>query len=186
MGKMVVGAGAEARATSARIEGMDRPAVATLRASIAREPADGDGPRHVMTRAEAELVARYGTLDACESDLVPAMFEPPDGAFLVARTVDEPDPVGGVGLRRAGPASGEVKRLWVDPAWRRSGLGRALMAALEDEARALDFSDLVLATGERQPEAVALYESSGWERQTHDAEGRLLPTWYLGFAKTLA
>ena len=61
-----------------------------------------------------------------------------------------------------------MRRLWVDPARRGRGLGRALMAALEEEAPRLGFVRLQLATGDRQPEAVALYEATGWERLAVD------------------
>ena len=124
----------------------------------------GDGPRFVVAQAEAELVARYGFLDAGERGLTAAMFDAPAGAFLVARAGDAGPPVGGVGLRALAPHTGEVRRLWVDPAWRGRGVGRALMAALEQAAVGLGLVTLRLATGDRQPEAVALYEATGWER----------------------
>ena len=119
-----------------------------------------DGPRFVVAQAEAELIARYGFLDDGEIGLTADMFDRPAGTFLVARARDAGPPVGGVGLR----AIGEVRRLWVDPAWRGRGIGRALMDALEHAARDLGHVTLRLATGDRQPEAVALYEATGWER----------------------
>jgi GNAT superfamily N-acetyltransferase len=136
------------------------------------EAYDTAGPRWVVTRAEAELVERYGRLDESELGLTAAMFEPPGGIFLVARSDDTQRPVAGVGVRSVGPALGEVKRLWVDPGWRGQGLGRRLMSALEDAARALGLVALQLGTGDRQPEAVGLYESSGWLRLHADADGR--------------
>jgi GNAT superfamily N-acetyltransferase len=132
--------------------------------TIGLEPYGGDGPRFVVARAEAELVERYGFLDAGERGLIAAMFDPPAGAFLVGRAGDAGPPVGGVGLRAGAPTTGEVRRLWVDPAWRGRGLGRALMDALEHAAADLGHVTLQLATGDRQPEAVALYEATGWER----------------------
>ena len=151
---------------------MPRP---TSAITIGREDYGGDGPRFVVARAEAELVDRYGFLDAGETGLTAAMFDPPQGAFWVARRAgDAGPPVGGVGLRAIdAPGTGEVRRLWVDPAWRGQGLGRALMAALEQEAADLGHTTLRLATGDRQPEAVALYESTGWERLTADADAEL-------------
>ena len=132
--------------------------------TIGREDYGSDGPRFVVARAEAELVERYGFLDAGEHGLTAAMFDPPTGAFLVGRAGDAGPPVGGVGLRAMGPDTGEVRRLWVDPAWRGRGVGRALMAALELAAADLGHMRLQLATGDRQPEAVALYEATGWGR----------------------
>jgi len=137
--------------------------------TIGREDYGSDGPRFVVARAEAELVARYGWLDDSELGLTAAMFDPPQGAFWVARRPgDAGPPVGGVGLRTVAQEAGEVRRLWVDPDRRGRGLGRALMAALEQAAADLGHMTLQLATGDRQPEAVALYEATGWERLTAD------------------
>ena len=52
-----------------------------------------------------------------------------------------------------------------------------------DWARARGLPDLLLATGDRQPEAVALYGGTGWERLHVDADGRSLPAWHIRFAK---
>jgi GNAT superfamily N-acetyltransferase len=151
------------------------------------EPYGGDGPSWVVMRAEAELVERYGYLDESERGLTDAMFEPPMGVFLVARSQDGPRPVGGVGVRGVGPPStGEVKRLWVDPAWRGRGLGRRLMGDLEDAARSLGLEVLQLGTGDGQPEAVALYESARWERLLVDAHGHPLPIGHIRFSKRLS
>jgi len=137
--------------------------------TLAREPYGGQGAQWVVAQAEAELVVRYGGIDAGELGLTAAMFDPPAGAFVVARRGDAAGPpVGGVGVRAVGPGRGEVRRLWVDPDQRGQGVARLLMAALEDAAGALGLTSLRLATGERQQEAVALYESSGWERLADD------------------
>jgi GNAT superfamily N-acetyltransferase len=145
-----------------------------------------EGPRWVVARAEAELVSRYGALDPGELNLTAAMFDPPCGAFLVALAVGEEPPVGGVGVRTVAEGVGQVRRLWVDPGSRGRGIGRALMTGLEVEARRLGISKLILATGDRQPEAVALYESSGWERVGVDANGAPLPQCFLSFSKAIA
>jgi GNAT superfamily N-acetyltransferase len=152
---------------------------------LVSEPASEGGPRWVVARAEEELVARYGFLDDTESELTPAMFDPPRGVFLVARSAPLPEPVGGVGLRRLDENVGEVKRLWVDPRWRGRNVGRALMARLERAARDLDLRELCLATGDRQPEAVSLYTASGWQRRLEDADGAVLPPGYIRFTKSL-
>ncbi len=59
---------------------------------------------------------------------------------------------------------GEIKRVYVVPAMRGRGLAHALMAALLDLAGALGYRRLHLETGTAQPEAVALYTRSGWDR----------------------
>ena len=57
----------------------------------------------------------------------------------------------------------EVKRMYVVPEQRGHGHARRMLAALEDAARAAGHDVVVLETGLRQPEAIALYESAGYE-----------------------
>jgi GNAT superfamily N-acetyltransferase len=54
--------------------------------------------------------------------------------------------------------------MYVSPPARGAGVGRVVLAALEAEARALGLDRLVLETGIRQPEAIALYERAGFSR----------------------
>lgn len=155
--------------------------------SLGPEAYGSSGPRWLVARAEAELAARYGNLDDGERGLTAAMFEPPAGVFLVARTKTgrRRRPVGGVGLRTVAAGTGEVRRLWVDPAWRGRGIGRDLMAGLEDAASGLGLTQLRLGTGDRQPEAVALYERLGWERLWVTPDGAPLPPGWIRFHKVL-
>lgn len=67
-------------------------------------------------------------------------------------------PAGG----RFGPSAGEVKKVFVRPEARGLGVARALMAAVEDAARAVGLNAVILQTGSRQPEAIALYVSHGY------------------------
>ncbi len=154
--------------------------------TLVAEPYDGDGPHWVVAHAEAEIVMRYGGLDGDEMGLTAAMFNPPNGAFLVARRGDAAGPpVGGVGVRAIHPGVGQIRRLWVDPGARGQGVARALMTGVEDAARLLGLTDLRLGTGDRQPEAVALYESTGWERVLVGNDGRPVPPRHLWFGKKL-
>ena len=59
---------------------------------------------------------------------------------------------------------GEVKRMYVEPAVRGRGLSKLLLSALEDAARRMGYIALRLETGDRQSEAVRLYESAGYRR----------------------
>ena len=153
--------------------------------SLRPEPYGSEGPCWVVAQAEAELVARYGGLDDGELGLTAAMFDPPTGVFLIARTESRSEPVGGVGLRTVAEGVGEVRRLWVDPEWRGRGVGRDLMAGLEDAARDLGLPLLRLATGDRQPEAVSLYQTTGWEQVFVTPEGAPLPTGWIRFRKVV-
>lgn len=96
--------------------------------------------------------------------------------------------VGCVALREGGegyPAGAvELKKLFVDDAARGAGAARALLTAAQDGARARGFTSMVLCTGIRQPEAVALYLSAGYRpvRPFTDAAGDF---WTLWFARSL-
>lgn len=57
----------------------------------------------------------------------------------------------------------ELKRMYMAPAARGTGLGRRLVAALETEARTLGVRRLLLETGIRQAAAIALYRACGFE-----------------------
>ena len=102
-----------------------------------------------------------------EADIGPArvadMFEPPDGVFLVVRD-DDGRAVGCGGICRFDAARAELKRMYVVPEARGLGLGRRLLVELEEHARALGYTGIVLETGDRQPESVGLYVSAGFER----------------------
>ena len=106
-----------------------------------------------------ELRSRYGAEDPDEP--APDELAPPGGVFVIAWTGDEP--VGCGGLRAYDGEIGELKRMYVTPPARRSGVARAVLAELERVARGLGYGRLRLETGLRQPEAIALYESSGYE-----------------------
>jgi len=101
-----------------------------------------------------------------EADIGPtreaAMFEPPDGVFLVTRLDGRAVACGGI--CRFDETRGELKRMYVVPESRGLGLGRAILVALENEASRLGYVALVLETGDRQPEALGLYRSAGYER----------------------
>jgi GNAT superfamily N-acetyltransferase len=98
----------------------------------------------------------------------PTMFDDPAGVFLVAYRDDDPVAMGGWRLRpdvqRLGSVRlAEIKRMYVAPRGRRQGLARLVLEHLEQTARDLGVDVLVLETGIAQPEAIALYESSGYE-----------------------
>jgi GNAT superfamily N-acetyltransferase len=126
-------------------------------------PYDDPLARSMVTAALADLAGRYGGVgDGTPVD--PADFAPPAGTFLVASLDGEP--VGCVAWRTHGGDGGtaELKRLYTAPAVRGRGLARRLLAAVEESARSHGRKRIILECGHRQPEAIALYESSGYER----------------------
>ncbi len=82
------------------------------------------------------------------------------GAFLVAYL--DTDAVGCGALRTIEPGIGEIKRMYVAPAARGRGVGRAVLSALEGEARRLGVRRILLETGIRQTVALALYRRAGY------------------------
>jgi GNAT superfamily N-acetyltransferase len=130
---------------------------------LASEPVTGVAVQALLYCASEELERRYGQ-GADQEHLCNDELAPPYGAFVVARLATHL--AGGVGLRPIGPEPGvygEIKRLWVRPDLRRSGVGVALMETIEREALRIGYRKIFLETGERQPEAVAFYERLGWQ-----------------------
>ncbi len=126
---------------------------------LTAQPYDGSAAAALIADVQAEYVERYGGPD--ESPVDPAEFAAPGGTFLVGYLDGVPVACGGV--RRVGPGLGELKRMFVRRGYRGRGLSRIMLGALEEAARSLGYSRLVLETGSRQPEAVQLYLSSGYE-----------------------
>jgi GNAT superfamily N-acetyltransferase len=91
-----------------------------------------------------------------------ARYEPPEGAFLLA--VLDGANIGCGGLRRceAGEGIAELKRMWVEPPVRRTGVAQALLDELERRAVELGYRAMWLDTGPRQRAAIRFYERNGY------------------------
>jgi len=108
---------------------------------------------------QGEYVLRYGGPDEAPIDV--AEFLPPEGLFLVARL--DGAAAGCGGWRNLGDGRAEIKRMFTAAEHRNRGVARAVLAQLEHTAAAAGITELVLETGTVQPEAIALYESSGYQ-----------------------
>lgn len=124
--------------------------------------ADFDDPAVQTLVAEnlRDLSDRYGG-SGDDSPISGADFTPPVGMFLVAILDDRL--IGSAGWRRRGDDA-ELKRMFTTQAARGRGVARRLLARIEESAREAGCHRVILETGDRQPEAIALYESAGYLR----------------------
>jgi putative acetyltransferase len=107
-----------------------------------------------------ELDNRYPEEGANHFDLDAAEVAEGRGAFLVAFVGDQP--VGCGAVRQIAPTVCEIKRMYVAPSARGRGVGGRILKELEMISRTLGAARLVLETGVRQPEALALYTRAGF------------------------
>ena len=121
----------------------------------------------LIDEVQQEYVRRYGFPDSTPVDR--DEFSPPNGHFVVLYEAGRPVAMGGwrfseearVALGDPGRVV-ELKRMYVIPASRGRGHARTVLAHLEQTAAAAGAGRMVLETGAPQPEAVALYRSSGY------------------------
>jgi ribosomal protein S18 acetylase RimI-like enzyme len=111
----------------------------------------------LISEVQQEYVVRYGGPDGTPVDA--AEFTPPSGLFLVGYLDGVPVAAGGW---RSHGDDAEIKRMYVVPAARHRGLARQLLAELERTAAAAGHHRTILESGSAQPEAIALYRSSGY------------------------
>jgi putative acetyltransferase len=102
--------------------------------------------------AEDELLDRYPDQALSPLDA--------HARFVIAYVLGRPVGCGAFVLQPEGLA--EVKRMFVHPGHRRTGVGRRILHALERRAAAAGAGTIILETGLKQPEALALYESAGY------------------------
>lgn len=92
---------------------------------------------------------------------LPGIYAPPRGRLLLA--TEDGSPAGCVGLHEWDGPAAEMKRLYVRPAFRGHGLGRALTEAALSEARALGYRSVRLDTiPSLMQSAIALYRELGF------------------------
>jgi pimeloyl-ACP methyl ester carboxylesterase/GNAT superfamily N-acetyltransferase len=128
---------------------------------VTEEPFDSPESTVLIADYVAEIKAMY---PEWSPDVPPRMtgrdVEPPAGRWLVAWS--DGRPVGCAGLKRIDAGAAEIKRIYVVPQARGSGVARALLARLEEAARAIGYDVVRLDTGAKQQASVALFTSSGY------------------------
>ena len=122
--------------------------------------ADAAESRRLINELWRELDQLYGNNFATAPDL--EGMDQRGAAFVLARK--DGRAVGCGAIRPMSPEIAEVKRMYVEPDARRTGVARAIVHELERLARAAGFSEIWLETGIPQPGALRLYESLGYTR----------------------
>ncbi|MBI4935124.1 MAG: GNAT family N-acetyltransferase [Actinobacteria bacterium] len=126
------------------------------------DPASHDGA-FCLSAYYSELHERFdGGFDiagALADD--PDGLRPPAGLFVVAR--HDAAPVGCGGLKFDTGVPAYIKRMWISPTARGQGVGRLLLAHLEDLARDLGHQTVHLETNRNLAEAIRMYRMAGYE-----------------------
>jgi GNAT superfamily N-acetyltransferase len=144
---------------------------------------EDDLARPLIAELAVEYATRYGTPEervlAWLHGYPAHEFAPPAGGMLIGLLRELP--VTGGAFRRFGVIEGtetaELKRIWTDRRHRRRGYGRLLLTELEARITAAGYRRVYLTTGDRQPEAEALYTAAGYTRlaEPRPAIGEMYP-----------
>ena len=116
--------------------------------------------RLVLAHAAARATTPGVEYMRADAERMPGPYVPPRGGLWLAE--HEGVGIGCVALRPLEASVAEVKRMYVDEAWRGRGVGRALMETVVREARERGYATLRLGTLEDMKAAQALYASLGF------------------------
>jgi GNAT superfamily N-acetyltransferase len=147
-----------------------------MASELSVEPADSARSRALQEAFFADIGARYPGWNPGSSQRVePSQLAPPTGVWLVAY-LDE-TPVGCGGLQALDRETAEVRRVYLAEEARGRGIGRQLLLELEGHARDLGYRRVRLTTGDGQPEALALFQSAGYEEIAPFTDGAFTTHW---------
>ena len=126
----------------------------------------------------AELNRRFpnGFDAATARTAEPSLVVDDTAAFIVATS--DGQPVGCGGGQHVTAQTGEIKRMWVDPAWRGAGLGSRLLHHLEATAADLGYQTVRLDTNATLTEAIALYERAGYHHIPRYSNNPYAQVWF--------
>ncbi|MBK6938557.1 MAG: GNAT family N-acetyltransferase [Chitinophagaceae bacterium] len=115
------------------------------------------GFQQLVVQLDAELRLRDG-----EEHAFYAQYNKTDHIHHVVVAYENDIPVGCGAIKEYGPGTMEVKRMFVLPGKRGKGIAGIILKNLENLCRELGFEKAILETGKMQPEAIALYQKSGY------------------------
>ncbi|MFJ5699543.1 GNAT family N-acetyltransferase [Arthrobacter sp. NPDC093139] len=126
--------------------------------SVTPEPWDTEDGARLRSMQRAELDARYGS-DDHEPGTAPSAE---DITFFVVARDSQGTAVACGALRQLDVGSAEIKRMFVLPSHRGTGVAPAVLRSLEAEAVRRGLNELKLETGTAQPDAIRFYEREGY------------------------
>lgn len=125
------------------------------------DPRSPDATELIQTLSQ-ELAQRYDFADDGSGQFTPADATVPGSGFVVGYVEDQPVACGA--FRPLEGAVCEIKRMFVRPEFRGRGYSRAVLGELERLAATAGYAVARLETGNRQAEAIGLYERAGYQR----------------------
>ncbi|WP_312226690.1 GNAT family N-acetyltransferase [Pseudescherichia sp.] len=125
-------------------------------------PMDAPELQPIIEGLFGEYAARYGDYFSKDAEVeLNEWYLPPQGLFLVLERDGEIIATGA--YKPFDEQTAEIKRIWTQRNLRQQGLAGRMMQALEQRASLAGYRRIFLTTGFRQPEAVKLYLSLGYE-----------------------
>jgi GNAT superfamily N-acetyltransferase len=122
-----------------------------------RRPEAREALRQYLSEIDSRVAIAFDERDLDDVDGLAAL----GGVFLLVYRGDAV--VGCGGVRTMSPGVGELKRMWIRPDNRGTGLGSRLLSELIEQSRGLGHTSLVLDTNRGLTEALVLYRKHGFE-----------------------
>jgi putative acetyltransferase len=152
--------------TFRRYQATDYSAVAALWTRINRELAPA---------GMEELFEQYiaTTIDGELKQLLEVFAEAKRNAFWVVESTD--GIVGSFGIESRNAGDTELRRMYLDRAYRGAGIAKRMLDHAETEARALGFTKMIVSTAEIQRSAVRFYRNSGFQQLRTEVAEEMTP-----------
>lgn len=157
-------------------------ASAAVPIEIAERPAGHPDSHRMLSEFHTEQMGRYCFADPV--DLSAGEYTPPCGVFAVVYRDARPVGCGGYRWFDRSSQTVEIKKVYLAPAARGVGAGRALLAWLERHAVAAGGRRAILETGVRNTAALRLFTAAGYQPVERYVAGRD-PQINRAFARTL-
>ena len=127
--------------------------------NLIRTNSDNSDFRELVRLLDEDLQIRDG-----DAHPFYAQFNKIDKIRYVVVAYENGQAVGCGAIKKYEKDVAEVKRMFVKPEWRGQGIAKRILSELEIWANELNFSECILETGKNQPEAIGLYQKSGYQK----------------------